>query len=109
MQISALQSGIQNPRPELSHRDAMMRHAMKRFRERCGIILSEVEYEAMNKVVVDNLAPPVAYTRTGRRVFKVRVRGVTGYGIWFRQFDQFATFYPSLDWVVAKGGKVVSG
>lgn len=92
-------------RCSLDHESATVVHALRRFEERCGIRLFAHEYERMVAIILRDRPDPIAVTREGMRVFKVRVRGATGFAVWRR--NQIATFYPSLEWVSRRGGRVL--
>jgi hypothetical protein len=81
-------------------------HAVRRFRERCGVELPLRQYNRINAAIASGSVPHVATTREGVRVFHVRYAGVSAYAVWKGVRGQVATFYPSLDWVTAKGGTV---
>ena len=88
-----------------THAEAMMFHARRRMRERFGLTLTEDEYHRMCEVIRDSQPKPVAFTVGGNRVFKVRKDGQTAYAIWKQ--NRIATFYPTLDWIQCKGGRVL--
>lgn len=90
----------------LTHEEVTKAHAMKRFRERVGINLLITEYNGMVNAIRSHNVPPVAVTMTGNRVFKVRVAGRSAYAVWAR--NQIATFYPAIEWVTERGGRVVN-
>lgn len=85
----------------------MRAHAIRRFNERTGATLTRGEYESLCASIRDHNPPAAAVTREGIRFYKVRIRGVTAYALWKR--GQIATFYPSLDWITARGGRVLMG
>ena len=91
----------------LDHPTAMRAHALRRFRERIGIVLTTDEYEAMCAAIRRDNLPPFALTKENIRFYKVRVRNATAYALWKK--GAIATFYPSLDWVLIKGGRVLQG
>ncbi len=91
----------------LDHPTAMKFHALRRFQERCGITLAPIEYDRMCEAIRRDNLPPVAFTKENLRFFKVRVRGVTAYALWKR--GQIVTFYPSMEWVKAVGGREAQG
>jgi hypothetical protein len=91
----------------MDHHAAMRAHALRRFRERTGTVLAADEYEAMCSAIRRDNLPPAAVTRDSLRFYKVRVRGVTAYALWKR--GTIATFYPSEDWIIQRGGQVLTG
>lgn len=91
----------------LDHHTAMRAHALRRWRERTGTVLAPVEYEAMCAAIRRDNLPPAAVTRESLRFYKVRVRGVTAFALWKR--GAIATFYPSEDWIIQRGGRLMMG
>lgn len=83
----------------LSHRDAMIRHAIKRLYQRKGILLSNPEYEAIADKVRSGAHPQVATDRWGRRVHRVEYRGAVVFAIWDAERDAICTFFPTLSWL----------
>lgn len=90
----------------LDHDTAMRVHALRRFYERTKTVLAVEEYERMCAAIRRDNLPPVAVTKENVRVYKVRVRGVTAFAVWAR--NCIVTFYPSIDWVIARGGQLLS-
>lgn len=88
------------------HRAAAARHAVDRFRERLGVHLPFSEYRRMCKAIKDG-APPIAITQASAPVFHVRYAGVSAYAVYRPVVRTIATFYPSLDWVTERGGKLL--
>jgi len=82
-------------------------HALRRFRERIGIDLPRDQYARMVRAVVAGDAPFVALTPDNVRVFHVRYAGRSAYAVFGHDTQTIATFYPSLDWVTVRGGRVV--
>lgn len=90
----------------LDHYAAMRAHALRRFHERTGKVLAGEEYEAMCAAIRRDNLPPVAATQENMRFYKVRVRGVTAFALWKR--GQIVTFYPSVEWILERGGRLLS-
>lgn len=90
----------------LNHYDAMRAHALRRFYERTGTVLAQDEYERMCSAIRRDNLPPFAATQENIRIYKVRVRGVTAYALW--KAGTIATFYPSIEWVLERGGRVLA-
>ena len=92
---------------KLDHQDAMRVHALRRFHERTGTVLAAEEYERMCEAIRRDSLPPAAMTSNNLRFFKVRVRGVTAFALW--KANTIVTFYPSEDWVIQRGGRILTG
>ena len=92
---------------DIGHLSAMRIHALRRFLERTGTALTFEEYERMCDAIRRDNLPPMAATQENMRIYKVRVRGVTAYALWKK--GAIATFYPSIDWVLQRGGRVLQG
>lgn len=91
----------------LDHHAAMRAHALRRFQERTGTVLAAEEYEAMCAAIRRDNLPPVAATKDSHRFYKVRIRGVTAYAMWKK--GTIATFYPKVEWITERGGRVLVG
>lgn len=89
------------------HEMAAAIHAQRRFAERCGAELPIDAYFRMVRVIAAGDAPAFAATADGIRIFQVRYAGVTAYAIWKAELKRIATFYPSTDWITAKGGRLL--
>lgn len=94
-------------RGSASHRRAAMIHALNRFHQRVGIRLPFLEYERMCNIIRDGGAPHVALTADNVRIFHVRYAGRSAYAVFKIEVGRIATFYPSIEWVLKHGGKMV--
>lgn len=95
------------PKGSQAHRRAAMFHAITRFRERCGAELPVLQYLRMCCAIRSGSVPHVALTRDNMRVFHVRYAGVSAYAVFNTIVDRIATFYPTVAWVIERGGKMV--
>lgn len=89
------------------HRKAAAMHAVRRFEERIGVALPFSELSRMARAMAAGQVPAVAFTQTAAPVFHVRYAGVSAYAVYRPSLRTIATFYPSLDWVTARGGRVL--
>lgn len=85
-----------------SHRDAMILHALRRFKERCGRALSRHEYDALCEHIRRGgpELDPCGETQDGQPLYRVRVYGnQIAYALWLPEQELIVTFFPRLNWL----------
>jgi hypothetical protein len=79
---------------DLTPRDRMVRHAMRRLWQRQGIALSGAEYDAIAQGIRAGLYRLTAQGAKGCLIYEVAYRNKTVYAVWTNEFDCVKTFLP---------------